>query len=167
MFSRRSVCLLMLVVLLNLGAAAPRQESLVRRLVQEDLFTWYQSQTDAELDPSYAGAYVMLAVGDELFLGLSASVPTHDHNGALFAAHDGASLRLIAPLDEQDVNRMRAVGDTIFIPGYDPNDGWDAGISIVTTRRPMLSPSCAIATASRTLSMRPRPMRTESILSAV
>lgn len=117
----------MLVVLLNLGAAAPRQESLVRRLVQEDLFTWYQSQTDAELDPSYAGAYVMLAVGDELFLGLSASVPTHDHNGALFAAHDGASLRLIAPLDEQDVNRMRAVGDTIFIPGYDPNDGWDAG----------------------------------------
>lgn len=128
MFSRRSMCLLMLVVLLaGLGAAAPRQESLVRRLVQEDLFTWYQSQTDAELDPSYAGAYVMLAVGDELFLGLSASVPTHDHNGALFAAHDGASLRLIAPLDEQDVNRMRAVDDTIFIPGYDPNDGWDAG----------------------------------------
>lgn len=127
MLSRRDVCLLMSVVLLGLGATAPRQESLVHRLVQEDLFDWYQQKTSVQLDPSYAGAYVMLALGDELYLGLSGSVPTHDHSGPIFAAHDGEALRLIAPLNEQDVNRMRAVGDTIFIPGYDPNDGWDAG----------------------------------------
>lgn len=127
MFSRRSVCLLAMIVLLALGATAPSQESLIRRLVQEDLFDWYQAQTPVQLDPSYAGAYVMQALGDELFIGLSAFVPTHDHNGPVLAAHDGASLRLITPLSEQDVNRMRVVGNALFIPGYDPNDGWDAG----------------------------------------
>lgn len=127
MLSKRGLVLLIAVAFLTTGAAPQQQEGLVRRLVQEDLFAWYQSQTDAKLDSTYAGAYVMLAVGGELFIGMSASVPTHDHNGPLFAAHDGETLRLIALLKEQDVNRMRAVGDALFIPGYDPNDGWDAG----------------------------------------
>ncbi len=127
MLSKRGLVLLIAAAFLATDAAPQQQEGLVRRLVQEDFFAWYQRQTDAKLDSTYAGAYVMLAVGDELFIGMSASVPTHDHNGPLLAAHDGETLRLIALLKEQDVNRMRAVGDALFIPGYDPNDGWDAG----------------------------------------
>lgn len=93
------------------------------------LLTRYSEMTDNLVDPSYAGAYAAVAVDDYLYLGFSASVPTHDNWGAVFARTSGETLEFIAQVDEQDINRIKAIGDKVFIPGYDPtySDEWDAG----------------------------------------
>src|SRR5690554_6114373 len=103
MFRQCALCVLILFLLLPLGfAPAAEPDPVVHPLLQESLFAWYRSQAEAKIDPAYAGAHVMLAVGDTLYLGLSASVPTQRTNGPVLAAHDGTALRLIAPLNEQD-----------------------------------------------------------------
>lgn len=125
---RISVALCLILLLISAQPHAGAQTGVtVRRVLDDNLFQWYSAQAKAELDPDYAGAYVMEALDNTLYIGLSASVPTHDHAGPLLAALDEAGLRLIAPLREQDINRMRVIGDRLFIPGYDPTAGWDAG----------------------------------------
>ncbi len=91
------------------------------------LFDWYAAQVEGGLNNRYAGPYVMKAIDDQLYLGFSASVPTHDRRGAFLARYDGEQLHPIAALPEQDINRMEVAGTRLLIPGYDPLQSWDAG----------------------------------------
>lgn len=121
------LCLLISAIVASVSVAQP---TFVSPLPQSAHYRWFVNHSWGRPDAAYAGPYVMRAVGDALYLGFSAAVPTHDHNGALLASYrPNGGLALIAPLDEQDVNRIKRMGTRLLIPGYDPanGDGWDAG----------------------------------------
>lgn len=98
----------------------------VTPLVDTNTFAWFQDISPSA-DVQYGGAYVMEDLGEQLFIGFSVSVPTRDNAGPVVAVVEDGEIRLVARLPEQDINRMRAVGDRLFIPGYDPTQAWDAG----------------------------------------
>ncbi len=89
---------------------------------------WYESNARFTADSAQFGAYVMQAIGDELFIGLGSGRPA-EFDGALIAAYDGLTLRAVGPLMEQGVHEMVAYEETLHVGGSDPccGDGWEAG----------------------------------------
>ena len=116
-------------ILFCLFGFVPRARAITpANLLSENLFQWFDSNSSATPDPDYFGAWVMRPVGDKLYLGLGRDVPdTESGGGPILASFDGTALNLIGELAEDNVNRMKVAGSKIYIPGYDPHGGWDAG----------------------------------------
>lgn len=88
----------------------------------ETLKTWYETQSNNHGSDTGFGAYVTLAVGNRLYLGLGSNLPAQDSgDGSYFAAYDGNTLTAIAEPDEQGLHEMIFDGWHIHIAGTDPH----------------------------------------------
>lgn len=98
------------------------------------LLQWYNTQSGLAGSETYFGAYVLQAVGENLYIGLGSYRPAeNDGDGSYFAKYDGASISGIGPFDEQGIHEILWDGTQIQIAGTDPHDvatpgnNWDTG----------------------------------------
>ncbi len=116
---------LVLAALLGLPGAAGAEGGPVALTGPGELAEFYRGATGYAPDGAWFGVYDVLAVGDELFLGLGTARPA-EYDGALLAKYDGG-LAALAKLDEQGFIDMSLRDGRIYMPGADPMDGWEAG----------------------------------------
>jgi hypothetical protein len=125
------VFLFITILSLNLTSIPVFALATETELSTEDFAVWFDANSSlGTADADYFGAYVMEAIGEDLYLGFSSGVPIHSGFGPLLAKVDSSgTVEVIGELNEQDIMRMRAVNGRLYIPGYDPNSGedWDAG----------------------------------------
>lgn len=93
---------------------------------------WYQENTGYVPDAAFYGAYAIQPVTNTLYLGFGTALPAAS-DGALLTSYDGRALAAIAPLNEQGIVDMTAVGGKLYIPGVDPccPDDWAWGNTYV------------------------------------
>lgn len=91
---------------------------------------WYEEKSGYRPDIENFGAYVMLSVGDELYIGFGTGRPTQG-DGALIARFDSKTLEPIGSLAEEGIHEMiwDPQREILHIAGTDPSwpDDWSAG----------------------------------------
>ncbi|MCA9958501.1 MAG: hypothetical protein KC443_05680, partial [Anaerolineales bacterium] len=94
---------------------------------QFDWLNWYVAESGYLPSQAFFGPYVIVPVGDVLYVGLGSARPA-EMDGALLAQVD-ETVTAVSPLTEQGVHEMIWVTDTLHIAGSDPccPDDWSAG----------------------------------------
>jgi hypothetical protein len=91
---------------------------------------WYQQESGYRPDPEWFGAWISLAVGNALYIGIGTGQPTLG-DGALVARFDGEKIESIGTLAEEGIHEIiwDPYAEILHIAGTDPSwpDDWRAG----------------------------------------
>lgn len=91
---------------------------------------WYRQESGYAPDPDFFGAYVTLAVRNDLYIGLGTGLPTLG-DGALVVRFNGENVQPVGSLAEEGIHEMIWDDYTgiLHIAGTDPSwpDDWSAG----------------------------------------
>jgi hypothetical protein len=91
---------------------------------------WYRKKSGYNPDRDWFGAYIILPVEDDLYLGFGTGRPSLG-DGALLARFDGETIEAIGSLKEEGIHELiwDSHSRTLHIAGTDPSwpDDWSAG----------------------------------------
>lgn len=91
---------------------------------------WYQEKSGYRPDAEHFGAYVILPLGDQLYIGFGTGLPSLG-DGALIARVRGGGVEVIGSIAEEGIHEMiwDPHRDILHIAGTDPSwpDDWSAG----------------------------------------